>query len=69
MAKPEEPPDVDVRTLQTARTLIERHGDGALSFAEAQAARLAEDGKKKSAAEWAAIAAAIRHLTPPKRPR
>ena len=68
MAKPE-PPDVDVRTLQTAKTLIERHGDGALSFAETQAARLAQDGKAKSAAEWAAVAAAIRHLAPPKEPR
>lgn len=64
MSKPEEPPGVDVRTLKTAKTLIERHGEGALAFAEAQAARLAQDGNAKSAAEWTAVAAAIRHLGP-----
>lgn len=69
MAKPDEPPDVDVRTLQTAKTLIARHGGGALTFAETQAARLAKDGKTKSAAEWTAVAAAIHHLAPRARRR
>jgi hypothetical protein len=63
MAKPQEPPDVNVRTLRTAKTLIERHGDGALAFAEAQAERLFKDGSKASALEWRAVAAAIRHLS------
>jgi hypothetical protein len=61
MAKPREPAGVDVRTLRTAKTLIERHGDGALAFAEAQAERLGKGGSKSSAEEW--NAAAIRHLS------
>jgi hypothetical protein len=63
MAKPPETPDINVRTIRTAKTLIERHGDGALGFAETQAERLAKDGSKASAAEWKAVAAAIRQLT------
>lgn len=63
MAKPQKPPDVNVRTLRTAKTLIERHGDGALAFAESQAERLGQDGSAASAEEWRAIAAAIRQLT------
>lgn len=54
---------VNVRTLRTAKTLIERHGGGALTFAEAQAERLAKEGSAASAGEWRAVAAAIRELS------
>jgi hypothetical protein len=63
MTKKQDTENVDVRTLRTARTLIDRHGDGALAFAETQAERLAKDGSATSAAEWRAVASAIRELS------
>jgi hypothetical protein len=69
MAKPLVTPDVDVRTIRTAKTLIERHGEGALAFAETQIERLAKDGSSASANEWKAVAAAIRQLTAGSRKR
>ncbi len=63
MIKLHKPSDVNVRTLRTAKTLIERHGGGALAYVEAQAERLAKDGSAASAEEWRAVAAAIRELS------
>lgn len=63
MIRLERPPDVNVRAIRTATTLIERHGAGALAFAEDQAQRLAKDGSTASAEEWRAVAAAIRELS------
>lgn len=63
MANRQDTQDVNVRTLRTAKTLLERHGGGALAFAEAQAERLAKDGSAASAVEWRAVAAAVRQLS------
>ena len=62
MIKLQKSPDVNVRMLRTAKMLIERHGGGALAFAETQAERLTKDGSAASAEEWRAVAAAIREL-------
>ena len=69
MIKLHKPPDVNVRTMRTAKTLIERHGGGALAFAEAQAERLAKEGSAASAGEWRAVAAAIWELSAESRKR
>ncbi len=69
MAKRQDAGAVNVRTLRTAKTLVERHGVGALAFAEAQAKRLAKDGSATSAEEWRAVAAAIRALSAEARKR
>lgn len=63
MAGAQDLPVVDVRAIRTAKTLIERHGDGALAFSETQAERLSKDGCQESADEWKAVGAAIRQLT------
>ncbi len=61
-------PDVNVKTIRTASLLIQRHGMAALAFAEAQAGRLTTEGHSSSAAEWRAVAAAVRHVTSAKSP-
>jgi len=42
--------------------LIERHGDEALKFAEAQAERLERAGSESSAVDWRDVIAAIRTI-------
>ena len=67
MAKGKKPSDVNITTIRTAETLIERHGDNALAFAQEQADRLAKIGSHASAVDWQAVIAAIKHLQAAKR--
>ena len=66
MAKPKQPPEINISAIRTAETLIERHGEGALAHAEMQADRLAKAGSP-SADEWQAVIAAIKHIRAEKR--
>jgi hypothetical protein len=56
------PGTVAATALRTAQILIERHGEGALAFAKAQAQQLARSGADASAADWRAVVAAIESL-------
>ena len=67
MAKSKAPPDVNVATIRTAETLIERHGDGAAAFAQAQADRLAQTGHQTSAVDWRGVVLAIEQIQAAKR--
>ena len=62
MAKAKPPQGVNIATIRTAQTLIERHGDQALKFAESQAERLERTGSESSAVEWRDVIAAIRRI-------
>ena len=62
MAKAKPPQGVNITTIRTAEMLIERHGDEALKFAEAQAERLERAGSESSAVDWRDVIAAIRRI-------
>ena len=67
MAKPKPPPGLNITTIRTAELLIERHGDEALKFAEAQLTRLAREGSEASSVDWQSVILAITHLLQEKR--
>jgi hypothetical protein len=69
MAEPKGPPDINIATIRTAETLIERHGDGALAFAQAQADRLAKTGSETSAVDWRGVVLAIKQILAGKKRR
>jgi hypothetical protein len=62
MATPKQPPGLNITTIRTAELLIERHGDEALKFAEAQVARLAREGSDASSVDWNGVILAIKYL-------
>jgi hypothetical protein len=61
MSNPKSPPGVSITTIRTAELLIERHGDGALSFAEEQVRRFALTGGG-TLVDWEAVVSAIKEI-------
>jgi hypothetical protein len=60
-------PAVHVAAVRTAEMLIQRHGDAAKGFAQAQADRLIKDGSEAGAVEWRRVVAAICEIQTEKR--